>query len=195
MVRFGQPFRSFSAALLLACGVVGCHKRPALPQPPPASAPPPVVVAPKPPAPPAAPSRPPAPRAVPADDESSRFARMSLDALNATHPLVDVRFDFDASDLSSEARTALESDARWLTKWPSTAILIEGHADERGTAEYNLALGERRASVTRSYLENLGVAAVRLKVVSKGEEAPDCTEHVEACWSQNRRAHLVITSK
>lgn len=197
MVRLDHLIFVAAGALILVAGVAGCHKRPALSPPTPADAPPPAVSNQKPPAPPPAPPppRPPAPNAPPADDDASRFARMSLEALNATHPLADVQFEFDNSDLSNDARTTLELDARWLKLWPSTAISIEGHADERGTAEYNLALGERRASVTRSYLENLGVATSRLTVISKGEESPVCMEHVDACWGRNRRARLIITAK
>ena len=82
-----------------------------------------------------------------------------------------------------------------MKRWSSTKVMVEGHADSRGTAEYNLALGERRASAVRDYLVNLGVAADRITVVSKGKEAPVCSEEAESCWAQNRRGHFVITAK
>ena len=83
----------------------------------------------------------------------------------------------------------------WLRRWTSTKVLVEGHADARGTAEYNLALGERRATSVRDYLVSLGVPAARLTIVSKGEEDPVCREDEESCWSQNRRARSVIIEK
>ncbi len=82
-----------------------------------------------------------------------------------------------------------------MKKWTSTRILIEGHADERGTNEYNLALGERRARETLSYLVSLGIDTARIRTVSKGEDAPFCTSHDEDCWYENRRGHLVVTAK
>ena len=83
----------------------------------------------------------------------------------------------------------------WLRKWPQTEIRVEGYCDERGTPEYNLALGERRASAVKDYLESLGVDADRIREVSLGKEAPFCNESSENCWSQNRRGHFVITDK
>ena len=82
-----------------------------------------------------------------------------------------------------------------MKRWPSTKVMVEGHADSRGTAEYNLALGERRATAVRDYLVNLGVGADRITLVSKGKEAPFCSEENESCWQQNRRGHFVITAK
>jgi peptidoglycan-associated lipoprotein len=120
---------------------------------------------------------------------------MTLDQLNAQKPLEDVLFAYDKADLSDEARTSLQKDADWLKKWTSTTITVEGHADSRGTAEYNLALGERRASSVREYLAGLGVAASRVNIVSMGEEQPVCTEETEACFAQNRRGHFVVTGK
>ena len=82
-----------------------------------------------------------------------------------------------------------------MKRWSSTKVLVEGHADSRGTNEYNLALAERRAAAVRDYLVSLGVTAARVTVVSKGEEAPFCTEEAESCWQQNRRGHFVFTAK
>ena len=120
---------------------------------------------------------------------------MSLSELNDQKPLDDVFFEFDKSDLSDAARASLQKDADWMKKWTSTRVTIEGHADSRGTNEYNLALGERRAGATRDYLVSLGIPTARLNTVSKGEEQPFCTEENETCWAQNRRGHFVVTAK
>jgi peptidoglycan-associated lipoprotein len=89
----------------------------------------------------------------------------------------------------------LQKNATWMQRWPSTRVSIEGHADARGTNEYNLALGERRGDAVRQYLIGVGIAAGRLVVVSKGEETPVCAEPSEACFQRNRRGHFVITAK
>jgi peptidoglycan-associated lipoprotein len=107
----------------------------------------------------------------------------------------DVYFDFDKSDLRPEAREALSENARWLRSHPELVIRIEGHCDERGTNEYNLALGERRANAARNYIASLNVDAGRMQTISYGEERPVCTESTEACWQRNRRAHMVITGR
>jgi peptidoglycan-associated lipoprotein len=120
---------------------------------------------------------------------------MSLAELNTQRPLTDVFFLYDASDLSERARTTLSTNAEYLKKWPSTRIKVEGHADARGTNEYNLALGERRANAVRDYLNSLGIAAARIETMSLGEEQPTCTDETEACWAQNRRGHFVFTAK
>ena len=120
---------------------------------------------------------------------------MSLAELNAQKPLDDAFFDLDKSDLTDQARSSLQKDADWMKKWMSTAMTVEGHADSRGTSEYNLALGERRAAAVRDYLVSLGVGGARLTIVSMGKEQPFCREENEACWAQNRRGHFVITAK
>jgi peptidoglycan-associated lipoprotein len=120
---------------------------------------------------------------------------MSLSELNAQRPLADVFFAYDQSDLGDAARAVLQKNSEWMRKWLSTTVTVEGHADSRGTSEYNLALGERRASAVRDYLVSLGVTATRVNVVSMGEEQPACTEEAETCWHQNRRGHFVITAK
>jgi len=107
----------------------------------------------------------------------------------------DVYFDYDESNLSDDTRDKLSRDADLLKSNPQFSVTIEGHADSRGTSEYNLALGERRSTGVRDYLTSLGVAAARLRTISYGKERPVCTEEVESCWSQNRRAHLVITGR
>ncbi len=127
--------------------------------------------------------------------EDEIFANKTLDAINAEKPLQDVQYDYDKADLSEAARSALQKNADWLKRWASTRITIEGHCDSRGTNEYNLALGERRAAAARDYLVSLGIPATRIMTVSKGEESPFCTEEVESCWVQNRRGHFIVTGK
>jgi peptidoglycan-associated lipoprotein len=184
------------AAVVIA-GVVGtgaCAKKKPAPAPPP---PPPAAVeaprtTPTPPPPPPAPPREEAPRP-PTEDEV--FARKTLTQLNDEKPLGDAFFALDSAQIGDEARPVLQKDADWMKRWSSTRVMIEGHADARGTSEYNLALGNRRATAVRDYLVNLGVGADRIQIVSKGKEAPFCSEENESCWQQNRRGHLVITAK
>jgi peptidoglycan-associated lipoprotein len=179
-------------ALAAVVGVSACAKK--------KPAPPPAVPAPiEQPRTTPAPPPPPPPRPAPAPDrpptEDEIFARKSLADVNSEKPLGDAFFALDSAQIGNEARPALQKDADWIKRWNSTKVMVEGHADSRGTAEYNLALGERRASAVRDYLVNLGVPADRIQVVSKGKEAPVCTEENESCWSQNRRGHFVITAK
>ena len=107
----------------------------------------------------------------------------------------DVYFDYDESNLSDDTRQKLSRNSDLLKSQPQFSVTIEGHADSRGTSEYNLALGERRANAVRDYLSSLGVAATRMRTISYGKERPLCTEEVESCWSQNRRAHMIITGR
>jgi peptidoglycan-associated lipoprotein len=107
----------------------------------------------------------------------------------------DVYFAFDEYSLNDDARGKLSRNADLLKGQPRLSLTVEGHCDERGTAEYNLALGERRASAVKSYLASLGVGAERMRTLSYGSERPVCTEHDESCWSQNRRGHMVITGR
>jgi peptidoglycan-associated lipoprotein len=106
--------------------------------------------------------------------------------------LRDVYFDFDRYDIRTGDKGTLDENARWLKTNQNALLLIEGHADERGTNEYNLALGERRAKSTRDYLVSVGIDAGRITVISYGEERPTCTDKAEACWSKNRRAHFLV---
>ena len=116
---------------------------------------------------------------------------------NATRQglLGDVFFDYDAAELRSDARDRLARNAQFLNEHPEFVVTIEGHADERGTNEYNLALGDRRASAARDYLTTLGVAASRIRTVTYGEERPFCGSSDESCWGQNRRAHFTVTGR
>ncbi|HSS43706.1 MAG TPA: OmpA family protein, partial [Thermoanaerobaculia bacterium] len=105
-----------------------------------------------------------------------------LENLNRKGYLQDAFFDFDKADLRSDARTALATDAEWLKKYSSIQVLIEGHCDERGTAKYNLSLGDRRANAAKEYLASLGVDVSRIKTLSYGKERPFCTASTEECW-------------
>jgi peptidoglycan-associated lipoprotein len=128
---------------------------------------------------------------VPDDPMASR----SVDDLNRESPLQPAFFDYDSAELTTTARTALDANAAVLRKYPTWAVTVEGHCDERGTAEYNSALAERRAAAARTYLVSLGLPAERLHIVSYGKEFPFDPGHDEAAWTKNRRAHFVITSK
>ena len=104
-------------------------------------------------------------------------------------------FDLDKSEVRDDAKPALQKDADWMKKWTSTQITLEGHCDSRGSAEYNLGLGSRRANAVRDYLVSLGVPTARVTVISKGKEQPFCNDETESCWQQNRRGHFLITGK
>jgi peptidoglycan-associated lipoprotein len=123
------------------------------------------------------------------------IASASLDDLNRNSLLKPVMFELDSSELSSGALKALEENAAVLKKYGTWAVTIEGHCDERGTTEYNLALGERRAVAARAHLVSLGISADRLRTVSYGKEFPFDPGHDETAYSKNRRAHFVITAK
>jgi peptidoglycan-associated lipoprotein len=161
--------------------------RPTPPPPPPteSTAPPP-----SPPSPSQEPTIPPEPRV----DEADLNAK-DLDTLNRESPFQPVFFGFDSSDVDAQAQATLNSNAELLKKYPGWTITIEGHCDERGTAEYNLALGERRALAARNYLVSLGISADRLRTISYGKEFPFDPGHNEEAWAKNRRAHFVVTAK
>jgi peptidoglycan-associated lipoprotein len=107
-------------------------------------------------------------------------------------PLRDVNFDFDRYDLRPDMREVLKGHAAWLKANPQVKVQVEGHCDERGTNEYNLALGAKRAESVKRYLIDVGISADRLSTISYGEELPLCKEQTEACWAKNRRAHFVV---
>ena len=120
----------------------------------------------------------------------------SLDALReakgpASGPLKEIRFDFDSYDLTGEARSILQANAAWLKTNPSANVEIEGHCDERGTTEYNLALGAKRARAALDYLVSLGIPAARIRTTSYGEALPLCKESTENCFEKNRRDRFV----
>jgi peptidoglycan-associated lipoprotein len=127
--------------------------------------------------------------------EDEIFANKTLAQLNAEMPLADVFFEYDMSTLRPDAQTTLQANVTWMKRWPSVRVSVEGHADSRGTSEYNLALGDRRAKAIRDYMISLGIADNRVLAISKGEESPLCMDDNEGCWSRNRRGHTVITAK
>jgi peptidoglycan-associated lipoprotein len=118
-----------------------------------------------------------------------------IDAINKNSPFQPVFYAYDSSEIDPAGQQVLNANASVLKKYPEWVITIEGHADERGTAEYNLALGERRAMAARTYLVSLGIPADRLKTVSYGKEFPFDPGHNEQAWANNRRAHFVVTSR
>lgn len=192
MTVYQRMAATATVCLVMGLGAAACRRDPPVAVSPPPPVPTAPATPPAPPAPPTAPAPAPAPRAL---SEEEIFAQKSLDQLNQERPLADVFFDLDQSSIRDDARTALSTNADWLKRWTNTRISIEGHCDERGTAEYNLGLGERRANAVRSYLVELGVPGDRVVVVSKGKESPFCTESNEACWQQNRRGHFILTAK
>lgn len=146
-----------------------------------------------------APARPPVARKVepgsaPATGRSSleAFQRGESTATPASSPLKEVHFDFDRYVLRGDAREALNANADWLKAHSSVVVEIEGHCDERGSNEYNMALGAKRAQAAMNYLITRGVAANRLSTISFGEEVPVCEEHTEECWAKNRRDRFII---
>ena len=184
--------------LIVALIVTGCSKKVPPPAPPP-PAPPPAPTVPKPPPPPPAVQKPVPPPPAPAPprqlSEQDLFNQKTLAQLNAEMPLADVTFDYDQFNIRDDQRGVLQQSADYLRRWTTVRATIEGHADARGTNEYNLALGQRRANAVRDYLVSLGVAADRFVAVSKGEEELQCREDTEACHARNRRVHFVITAK
>jgi len=130
---------------------------------------------------------------VPTEDEI--WAGKTVAQLMAEGVLADAYFDLDMYGVREDARPLLQRNADYMKRWPSLRVTVEGHSDERGTAEYNLSLGDRRSSSVKGYLVSLGVPAERITVISKGKETPFCSDSNEACWQQNRRGHFVITGK
>ena len=181
------------SVLLAGLMITGCAKRPATtaataaapapagapaPAPSPAAAPPSSGAAVAPPA-AAAAAAAPTPRPVPKE-------------FMAVAALKEVYFDFDKYDIRPDDAKTLDANSAWLKSNADNLVLIEGHCDERGTNEYNLALGERRAKATMNYLVSQGIQANRITIISYGEERPVCTEHTEACWAKNRRAGFLV---
>ncbi len=178
--------KTASLAVAAAALAVACSPKPKpAPAAPPAATPTPTVVT-------LEPTPAPTPRPTPRSDEDD-ISKKSLDAVSSY--LKPVFFDYDKADLRGDARDVLTANANWLRKHPSVMFTIEGHCDERGTAQYNLALGDRRANAAKEYLVSLGIEASRIKTVSYGKERPFATTHDEDAWAKNRRAHFVVTAK
>jgi len=181
--------------ILISVLAASCSRRqPPVVAPPPApvATPPAVTTAPPPPPPQRVEEALPVPPQPLSEDS---IANRSLDDLNRDSPFRPVFFALDASDLDDAGRGIAQSNADLLKKYSTWVITLEGHCDERGTAEYNLALGERRAVAVKTYLVSLGVPPDRIRTVSYGKEFPFDPGHNEDAWAKNRRAHFVITSK
>jgi len=186
--RIAVILTAVSLAAAAACG----KKAPPVARP----APPPPTTASTTPTPPPAPPDPMREPIVPAEPvRDDAIASASLDDLNRNSPLKPVFYELDSSDVSPVGQKVLDENATLLKRYPAWAITIEGHCDERGTAEYNLALGERRAVAARAYLVAQGISADRLRIVSYGKEFPFDPGHDESAFAKNRRAHFVITAK
>ena len=180
--------------LVLSLFLAGCPKRPATTAasaPPPTGAPAPSTAAPSTSGTPG-PAMTPSPAAPGTGAPSATPPRPS--EFRETDNLKDVFFDFDKYDIRPTDAKVLDTNAAWL-KTNDNLVLIEGHCDERGTNEYNLALGERRAKATMNYLVGQGVQANRITIISYGKERPTCTEHSEACWAKNRRSHFLVKAR
>jgi peptidoglycan-associated lipoprotein len=172
-------------ALAAVTAITACAKK--------APPPPPAPVAPE--APPPAPPPPPKPEVAPVVDEYARLKAMSAEEIEKSGILKEVFFVYDRAEIREQDRATLSQNADALKRFDFLLITVEGHCDERGTVEYNLALGERRAKAAHDYLVSLGVPSERLKTVSYGKEVPACAESGEECWQRNRRAHFTVTGK
>lgn len=184
------------ALVVLMIGA-GCKKTPAT-TPAPAPNPFPGATTARPSPAPVTTEPPPAPPVIPADPavvSSDPLTSASIEAINKDSPLKPVFFAYDSDALDEIARNTMAANADVLKKYASWIITVEGHCDERGTAEYNLALGDRRALAVKNYMVSLGIPAERIKTVSYGSEFPFVPGHDEQAWSQNRRAHFMLTAK
>ncbi len=195
--RWFVKLAALAVCLVLLVSLGACaKKKPPVTSPAPVEPPPPAVT-PTPPPPPPPPPPPVAPAVTPQPEDV--LATANLDELNrlvASQGLIKpVFFAFDSSELSPDGMATLKANADTLRKYGSWKVTIEGHCDERGTAEYNLALGERRSVAARTYLVTLGIPADRLQTVSYGKEFPFDPGHNEEAWAKNRRAQFVITGK
>lgn len=127
--------------------------------------------------------------------EEEMFLQKSLDQINREKPLGTIYFDYDRALVRDDARPVLDANAAWLSKFRTVKILVEGHCDERGTEEYNLALGEKRAKSAQDYLLSMGIASDRIRIISYGKSQPINPGHDEAAWQMNRRAQFLVIEK
>lgn len=181
LFKVAAPACVTMSLLLAACGGNKMAPMMAAPPPPPPAAP----------APPPMPPAPPPPRPIAPVQQSIVPGSVQDFQVNVGDR---VFFAFDKSDLDDRARAVLQKQAAWLQRYGSVVLSVEGHSDERGTREYNIALGARRAQSVKDYLTSLGVSTARLDTISYGKERPVCIESTEACWAQNRRGVSVIKS-
>jgi peptidoglycan-associated lipoprotein len=168
---------------------VACSKQPK-PQTTPEPTPTPVPVAVKP-----APTPVPVPSAPPERPRVTEVTVTDRTLAEISGYLKPAFFDYDAAEIRPDAREALGADAEFLRKWPTVKVTIEGFCDERGTRQYNMALGQRRAGAARDFLVSLGIDSRRIQILSYGKERPFCAERTEECWQKNRRANFVVTAK
>jgi peptidoglycan-associated lipoprotein len=194
----------FAAAILVvSLALYGCPKKPEVMQAAPAPAGPAAATVPSPVTPPppstAAPETPvtrtPAPTETPVKPAPAAPAPAPAAAAPSASPLKDVFFDFDQSNIRDDQRAGLAENVTWLKSNSGAKLLVEGHCDERGTAEYNLALGERRAKAVKDYLVAAGIAADRISTISYGKERPFVLGHDESAWKWNRRGHFVLQGR
>lgn len=127
--------------------------------------------------------------------EEEIFMSKSLEEINLAAPLKMIFFDYDQYFIRDDAKSMLEGNAGWLRRFSTAKILIEGHCDERGTEEYNLALGEKRAKSTSDYIVSLGISPQRIKIISYGKSQPLDSGHTEMAWQKNRRAQFLVIEK
>jgi len=125
----------------------------------------------------------------------SGSTRPALEGFRAAADLADIHFEFDKATVRDADIAMLDANASWLKSNADQLVMIEGHCDERGTTEYNTALGDRRAKATMNYLVSRGVPASRITVISYGKERPTCAQHADDCWAKNRRAHFLVKSR
>ncbi|HEY3065483.1 MAG TPA: peptidoglycan-associated lipoprotein Pal [Methylomirabilota bacterium] len=212
MIRTSTLRQIVYVAFAVSLLVGACARRPVVPvasappptgetravtPPPPAPAPPPAAMTPAPPppqmaAPPSAPAPAPAPAQVTAAPAPAPTPPKEFRAHDALKPIY---FDFDKSNIRPGDAKILDANAAWIRDNSGYLVLIEGHCDERGTNEYNLALGDRRAKAAMNYLQAQGVNADRMMIVSYGEERPVCNDHAESCWSKNRRDQFLVKER
>lgn len=187
-MRLSKTLTPLSMSALLALGLgVACSKPAPAPPPPPAP-----VVEPAP-----APAPPPVPAGPTAEElaQQRRDAEMKQYSADKAGALKNIHFDFDKSDIMEADRATLGGIADFMKKYSDVKIQISGNCDERGTNEYNLALGNRRAAAALDYLKGLGVDESRISTISYGKEKPLCSDSNEACWSQNRRDEFMATAE
>jgi peptidoglycan-associated lipoprotein len=185
------------SCVALALLVSGCPKRPVVPM---VQAPPPTIAAPAPspaptPAPVPAPAAPAPTPAAPAPPATASAPAAPARDYRPTRALKDVHFDFDRSTVRSRDARILDASVEWLKANPNQLLLIEGHCDDRGTSEYNMALGERRARAASEYLGAKGIDRARILLISYGKERPQCEEMTDTCRASNRRAAFLVKEK
>jgi peptidoglycan-associated lipoprotein len=196
-----KRLHTLATILALTAAISGCVKKQpaATTAPPPSSAFPGSVTTPRSTPAPTRTEVPPAPPVIPMDQpvtaSGDPFEAASLEKINQDSPLKPVFFAYDSDALDDLARATMNANAAVLRKYVTWVVTVEGHCDERGTAEYNLSLGDRRALAVKNYMVSLGIAADRVKTVSYGSEFPIVAGHDEDAWKQNRRAHFMLTAK